>query len=427
MKKLMLYATLLILFPLFLIAQAPDTAWTRTYGGDNEDCGCSVIQATDGGYMITGWTDANHHDIYLIKTNASGDTVWTRVYGGDEWDEGHSVVQTSDGGYAITGRYSAEVCLLKTDASGDMMWTKVYGGAVGYSVVQTSDGGYAITGRNDNCLWIIKTNASGDTLWTKYYSGDSIWSWGADIAQTTDGGYIVTGRKGVAVGWWEVWLLKTDASGDTLWTKTYGGHYGDWGDCLVQTPDGGYIIVGAINNQGPESGDVYLVKTDSIGNGLWTKTYESTEWSWGHSVALTSDSGYIITGNHSYSLYVIRTNASGDTLWTRIYGGSGVGSLGNSVIQTTDGGYIITGQSDDADVWLLRFESDASVIEDNKSFTEHIKSLPTFFRNSLQLPKNKSCKVFDITGREVKPHLLAPGIYFIEVDGMVTQKVIKVR
>jgi hypothetical protein len=114
------------------------TNWARTYGGANWDVGRSVQQTTDGGYVIAGYTysyGAGERDVYLIRTDAEGDTLWTRTYGGLERDDGFSVLQTTDGGYIVAGytrfrydtSYSA-VYLVKTNGKGDTLWTRTYGG-----------------------------------------------------------------------------------------------------------------------------------------------------------------------------------------------------------------------------------------------------------------------------------------------------------
>ncbi|MCG2676856.1 hypothetical protein L6304_06800, partial [bacterium] len=141
-----------------LLAQAPDTLWTKTYGGKGFDEGSSVQQTSDGGYIIAGCTGSfagRWLDVYLVRTDANGNALWTKTYGGKDIDGGSSVQQTSDGGYIIAGYTESfgaggqDVYLIRTDANGNALWTKTYGGKDndgGSSVQQTSDGGYIIAG-----------------------------------------------------------------------------------------------------------------------------------------------------------------------------------------------------------------------------------------------------------------------------------------
>ena len=186
-----------------------------------------------------------------------GDTLWTRTYGGVDDDIGYSVQQTSDGGYFVagyTGVYPQyDFYLVKTDPDGDTLWTRTYGGS-GYDKahcgVQTSDGGYMVAGgtqsfgAGDWDVYLVKTDGNGDSLWTRTYGGDR-WDWARSIQQTSDGGYIIAGlTQSFGAGWNDVWILKTDANGDTLWTRTCGGSDQDYGAFVLQTTDGGYIVAG---------------------------------------------------------------------------------------------------------------------------------------------------------------------------------------
>jgi len=388
MKKSIFLTVLLGLFLVSTaIADPGDTLWTRIYGGSDRDVAYSVQQITDGGYIITGSTrsfGAGYEDVWLLKTDTNGDTLWTRIYGGSSIDYGYSVQQTSDGGYIVAGYTMSfgagihDVWLLKTDADGDTLWTHTYGGSssdAAYSVQQTTDGGYIVAGYTWSFgaglsdLWLIKTDANGDTLWTHTYGGSSI-DWGRSVRQTTDGGYIIAGHTmSFGAGSDDVWLLKTDADGDTLWTHTYGGSSSDAAYSVQQTTDGGYIVAGETFSFGAGRYDVWLLKTDTNGDTLWTHTYGGSDVDWGQSVRQTTDGGYIITGKTGSfgagmaDVWLIKTDANGDSLWTRIYGGSD-DDYGWYVQQTDDGGYIVAGYTYSfgagwSDVWLLKLAGEA--------------------------------------------------------------------
>jgi hypothetical protein len=277
MKRL---ALILGMFTLLLVSLSnAQQRWERNYGGAGDDWGRSVQQTQDGGYIVAGSTSSfgNGWQVYLVKTDATGDTLWTRNYGGVSYDWGYSVQQTSDGGYIVAGyTYSFgntdQVYLIKTNATGDTLWTRTYGeinADGGYSVQQTTDGGYIVSGGtfnfgNDWQVYLVKTNTSGDTLWTRNYGGASR-DEGYSVQQTSDGGYIIAGWTNSFGNGEQVYLIKTNASGDTLWTKTHGGAGDDRGYSVQQSSDGGYIVAGYTLSFG-NGWQVYLVKTDANGN-----------------------------------------------------------------------------------------------------------------------------------------------------------------
>lgn len=383
----------------FLTAQAPDTLWTKTFGGSGGDMGGCVQQTNDGGYIIVGSTysyGTDGADVWLIKTDASGDTTWTKTINGGNDDYGNSAQQTTDGGFIITGstypsvNVNPDVWLIKSDQSGDTVWTKTFdgnGADFGWSVLQTTDGGYIITGQTGNIgqgtgdIWLIKTNASGDSMWTKTYGGINE-DEGRSVQQTSDGGYIITGYKNGM--WWmgrEVFLMKTDASGDSLWTKNYLKSNWSGGHSVIINKDGGYTLTGCFRpTQNHDNGDAFLIKTDASGDTTWIKTFGKNGWDFGLSVQQTSDEGYIIAGgiesyNDNKDVWLIKTDASGDTLWTKTFVDTGR-SYAHSVQETEDGGYIIIGTKSD-NLWLIKTEADPSGfrISNNKILpTEYVLS-----------------------------------------------------
>ena len=234
-------------------------------------------------------------------------------------------------------------------------WNKTFGGAggeFGDSVQQTSDNGYVITGQTDSYgaggsdFWLVKTDASGNETWNKTFGGAGN-DYGRSVQQTSDGGYVMTGET-TSYGAGGLWLVKTDASGNETWNKTFGGTGGEGGMSVQQTSDGGYVMTGYTYSYGAGSDDFWLVKADAAGNETWNKTFGGGGSDHGRSVQQTFDGGYVITGRtDSYGagsddFWLVKTDAAGNETWNKTFGDAG-GEFGASVQQTSDGGYVITG------------------------------------------------------------------------------------
>lgn len=223
------------------------------------------------------------------NTLCSQVVTFQKVYGGNGYDYGYSVIQTYDKGYAVAGASSSfgsgntDAYVLKTDSLGNPLWHKTYGGInidQAYSIQETPDSGLIIAGYTNSFgqggydMYVIKTNKQGDTMWTKTYGGTD-WDFAYSIEQTNDKGYILTGGTySYGSGNQDMYLVKIDSLGDTLWTKTFGGINDDEARKVKQTNDSGYIITGYTKSFGDSNGDIYTVKTDSIGDTLWTFKYQ---------------------------------------------------------------------------------------------------------------------------------------------------------
>jgi hypothetical protein len=424
-----------------LASQPPDTLWTKTFGGTNIDIGHCVEQTSDGGYIITGYTRSygtmSGRNILLIKTDENGVAEWINGYGGNDDDEGYSVKQTPDGGYIIAGHTKSfgaglkDVYLIKTDSLGTQQWSKTFGGAQddeGYSVQLTSDGGYIIggvtssSGAGSRDMLLIKTDSDGNLIWQKTHGGmssDGAWF----VQNTSDGGYVLAGwTLSYGPGFiGNAWLVKTDSLGNQQWNKFFGGSDVDRGYCVQQTTDGGFILTGYTASFGAGLDDMLLVKTDSLGNQEWLKTFGGTGRDYGQSVQQTLDGGYIVVGyTLSYGaggddLWLVKADINGNQEWNITYGGSS-SDVGYCITETSDGGYIITGHTLSFgagvhDVWLIKTAPlitsfNESDLVDNKFYLYQNYPNPFNSSTTINYSINQSgfvrLKVFDLLGRQVQ-------------------------
>jgi hypothetical protein len=450
-----LYKLSIVLIYSFSIAvsQAPDTLWTRTFGGLGQDSCWSAQYTADNGFILAGWTNsygAGNRDFYIVKTDSSGDTMWTRTFGGADVDECLSITQTFDDGYLAGGRTwsfgpEGDVWLIKLNAQGDSQWTKTIGG-LGWetcrSLQQTADSGFIIIGStnsfgagNDD-IYVIKVNKNGDTLWTRTYGGP-LNDNGYAVSQTNNGEYILAcWTESYGVGSYDAYIIKTDSLGDSIWTRVWGGSNMDKACAIMIADDGSYMIAGWTFSFGPNAQNAYLLKMTPSGDSVWTKYYGDDIFSDFYSVQKTMDRGYILAGgtgssNPTADMYLVKTDSMGDMLWYTRYGGSGQ-DYGWAAEQTDDGGYYIAGWTGSfgaggADFYLVKTGPEQGVNE-NAIMPVQQKNIPaTVISGAVILPRDKKCRIFDIAGRAVQQSNLSPGIFFVEIDGKITSKIIKVR
>nr|BAL53147.1 lipoprotein [uncultured Gammaproteobacteria bacterium] len=359
-----------------MAVEAGPTTWAKTYDTSAGEESFAIQETSDGGYVLAGWTGPSlGSDAWVLKMDATGTIQWQKAYSTapGNWDGASSIQQTTDGGYIVTGwtnafAYYGEVnnlLVFRLDADGNVQWMKVYGctftSSWGNAVRQTSDGGY-IVAAGTHCgtgyykAWILKLDADGNIQWQRAYGGIG-YDGAGDIQQTSDGGYVVAGQIGFQYGnegAQNAWVFKLDADGDMQWQKAYGGLGRDYASSIQQTPDGGYIVGGATQSFGAGDWDAWVLKLDAAGNIQWQKTYGGPASDSGNAVRRTADGGYVVAG-HSYSFnhgggatdsdaWVFKLDATGDIQWQKAYGGLAVDQA-NAIQPTSDGGYIAVGRT----------------------------------------------------------------------------------
>jgi hypothetical protein len=311
-----------------------DTLWTKTYHGN----ATQMLLKPDGSLLILG--TLGYQNIQLLKIDSLGDTLWGKTYSGNFNDYPTQMVLQPDGTILVLGSLisneskTARIWLLKLNSFGDTLWTRTYGVSNDDEPTQMllqSDGSILILGSTESTgaftkdIQLIKINSSGRTLWRKTYGGQSNDN-PTQMALQSDGSMLILGNtSSYGAGGWDIWLLKINSSGDTLWTKTYGGTQDDNPTQMILQPDGAIYILGITDSYGAGGWDNWLLKINSSGDMLWTKTYGGAQDDCPKSIIKTSDDNFLIAGIKapidSNILYFLKIKPNGDTLWMKSFQG----------------------------------------------------------------------------------------------------------
>jgi len=364
----------------------------RAIGGTNSDKGWSVVQTSDGGFVVAGYTrsfGAGSSDLFLVKFNSSDSVQWAKAVGGTNDDYGYSVIQTSDSGLVVAGYTESfgagydDLFLVKFNSSGSVQWAKAVGGTgydYGYSVVQTSDSGFVVAGytysfgAGSGDLFLVKFNSSGSVQWAKAVGGTG-WDYGHSVIQTSDSGLVVVGLT-MSYGVLyhaiicDLFLVKFNSSGSVQWAKAVGGTNLDFGESVIETSDSGLVVAGYTGSYGAGGDNLFIVKFNSSGSVQWAKAVGGTSGDYGNSVIQTSDSGFVVAGyTRSFGagnedLFLVKFNSSGSMQWAKAVGGAN-DDEGYSVIQASNSGLVVSGYTQSfgagsSDLFLVKFGSDGS-------------------------------------------------------------------
>lgn len=347
MKSLIsILITLFLLSAVTVEAGAPDTLWTRTYGGADKETTERGLALSDGSYAIGGYSMSFGYpdDAYIVKIDPDGDTLWTGLFGAGYFDYVCGMAEAADGQVVVAGKHSDGVgqirkaWLFKTDDTGGLVWEENYIGVDDLetqAMIATADSGFLLCGYTPTAaasydFWMLKTDSTGDSTWFTSFGGD-----GDDrptaLQQTDDGGYLLVGtsKSFSAGGDSDVWAVKTDAYGDTVWTRVFGNENNEGNPLICRLNDGNFMIVTSTVNPATAGYDPYLIILEPDGDTVRTQFRPCELGMTVLAVCATSDGGLILGGSASYGyplggeVYIVRLNAAMDTAWSMHTGGKG--------------------------------------------------------------------------------------------------------
>lgn len=419
-----------------------ETLWKRRYGYATSGAwmwggGPSVEQTRDGGFIVA----TGESNLRLVKTDGLGGILWTQVYDLPCWASSLgsvSIQQLHDGGYVLCGSLTFEMgivggLLMRFDAAGDSLWTECpYD--IKTCVQQTVDDGFIIAGwRQGGCTFgeratLTKTDGEGNVEWSREwpeYTGFN------HLVRLRDGGgYAMTGWR-MTESNYQVYFVKSDLDGIEVASGIYGGEDADydWGSETYETSDDGFVICGQLDKS-----FAYLIRTDAVGDTLWTRKY-GPPLALAHSVVETSCGNFLAVGQRSGQAWILETDSAGDTLWSETYDIFGDAEFGRRIRPAYDGSYIMAGGGKahpDSPYYLFlrRLEESISEVtspEVASPSAVHLQpNVPnpfgptTTIRYYIPEPGNVLLQIHDSRGRLVRTLVQAPrptGTHVISWDG----------
>ncbi|MCX8092776.1 MAG: hypothetical protein N3E50_01255 [Candidatus Goldbacteria bacterium] len=261
--------------------------WDKTYGGKNHDFAYSIIPDKDT-FVLAGYSSSFNNllnsDGYILKVKENGKTIWEKVYGGDRWDIFYSIIKDGDSyiaaGYTDSfGAGKTDMYVVKIDLNGNTKWSKTYGGMRedrATTIIKCNNGGYLIGGKSSSYIargfgWdilIIRIDDNGNTKWLKSFPASEL-EIGNSIIQEQDNGFVIAGiKKCYGICDSNVYIIRTDADGNTKWIRIFANKRDDIANSIVKVNDG-YIISGTTNSSGNGAGDILLMKIGFDGEKVW--------------------------------------------------------------------------------------------------------------------------------------------------------------
>jgi hypothetical protein len=345
-------------------------------GGPLHERAQSICSSASGGYIVNGATSsygAGDIDAMLIRTDDMGQITWSNVYGNTGYDNSEYAIETFDQNIVCAGRSIllpstvTAATLFKTDLNGQVIFSKSFGGNLNdglYQVIETSDHGYACVGNSESTssglsdILLVRTDINGDTVFTRSFGTPESEN-GTSIIELPDKGFLITGRQSFISGSTlqaNGLLLRTDSSGNILWSKQYGDSLWEELTGCRMTNDSGFIICGSTVSYGAGGFDILLMSTDDQGNIEWAKTFGETESDAAYDIQVNPDNSYVISGyteslGHGNgrmqgldeaNVFLLKTDENGTLAWMQTYG-DGLQDEAFRCAKAPDGGYLVAG------------------------------------------------------------------------------------
>ncbi len=308
------------------------------FGQNGQDIGQAVVQAGKDRYLAAGYTDSfgvGGKDVYLVMVDSTGDCVWTKTFG----SEGDDIV------YAMKNDGNKFILAGATNYTDENGVYKM-GKTIKNNDVNPDGTSKTAMSKGDQAL-LVETDAKGNTLWYKTYGGN-----GNEVANAlavTKDGYVLAGQSTSFGKNNMMYLIKTDKSGNKLWEKTYGGT--EKNSCvysIINTPDEGLMVAGYVWSTVTASNDACLIKLDAAGNVVFQRTFGGPMEEIAYSVDNVIDGGYVFAGStNTYGMggkdiYMVKVDSKGDCVWARTYGGTNI-DVAYNIITTKEGLFLMSG------------------------------------------------------------------------------------
>ncbi|MBN2894058.1 MAG: caspase family protein [Bacteroidales bacterium] len=380
MKKTL--ALLALLFTIFSLngQTKPQLEWDKTYGEKKNDIGYSIIEMPNHGFAISASQSKGFGAyLWLMKTDDRGNITTEKIYKNIYEPLFIKLLPSKDNGFITTGiNSSAEAegknfLLFKTDGNFSSKWQKQFHGReedYTTNIIETSDGGYLLIGNSaygesfNSKATIVKTDANGNKQWQKEY-GNNFKNIINCVIETPDKGFIIAGgRTFEDMGFEDVWIFKINSKGDVVWEQNNGGGGTDIASDIIATKDGGYLVLANTSSKGAGWIDIWVLKIDETGKILWDKTYGGSQNDDAYNIIQDNENSYIIAGStkskgvSDWDYWIIDIDKDGNIIWDETFGGM-YEDKAFSITKTFDGGFAVLGYTESKgagkkDIWLVK-------------------------------------------------------------------------